>query len=180
MEERLGRASSQKKGRKFMNLKKSCFTAFMSCLSFILSTFISFPFVVPFQHFCNVICAVLLGPVYGFISAFITGCMRMLLTGRPVTALLGAVIGAFLAGLCYRLSGKMALAVLGEIVGTGLLSAIASYYAMRYGFGVTLNSPFYYIPLFMPACIVGSLLGYMVLLVLKRSGSLERLQNMLQ
>lgn len=163
-----------------MNSKKMCFTAFMSCLSFILSTFVSFPFVVPFQHFCNVICAVLVGPVYAATSALLTGCMRMLLTGRPVTAIIGAVIGAFLSGIFYQISKNMMLAMAGEILGTGILSAIASYYAMYYGFGVELNSPFYYIPLFMPACIVGALLGYAVLLTMKKSGSLVKLQEMLR
>ncbi len=151
----------------------------MSCLSFILSTFVSFPFVVPFQHFCNVICAVLAGPFYAFLSALLTGIMRMLLTGRPVTAIIGAVIGVFLAGVFYLLSDKMFLAVVGEVIGTGILSAIVSYYVMCYGFGIALDSPFYYIPLFMPACIVGSVLGYLVLLTMKRSGTLVRLQKML-
>ncbi len=163
-----------------MNIKKVCFSAFMSCLSFILSTFVSFPFVVPFQHFFNVICAVLVGPFYGFLSALLTGCMRMLLTGRPVTAIIGAVIGAFLAGICYRISKNMLLAVTGEILGTGILSAIVSYYAMYYGFGVALASPFYYIPLFMPASVVGALLGYAALLTMKKSGSLVKLQEMLK
>lgn len=162
------------------NVKKSCFVALMSCLSFLLSTFVSFPFVVPFQHFFNVICAVLIGPFYGFLSALITGSMRMLLTGRPVTAIIGAVIGAFLSGLFYKYSGKMFLAVLGEIIGTGVLSAVASYYAMRYGFGLELSSPFYYIPLFMPACVTGSLLGYGVLCVLKKSGSLAQIKKILE
>lgn len=163
-----------------MNIKKVCFTAFMSCLSFILSTFVSFPFVVPFQHFFNVICAVLVGPVYAFFSALLTGCMRMLMTGRPVTAVIGAVIGALLAGVFYQISKNMLLAVAGEILGTGILSAIVSYYAMYYGFGVEMDSPFYYIPLFMPACIVGALLGYAVLQTMKKSGSLVKLQEMLK
>ncbi len=163
-----------------MNLKKSCFTAFMSCISFILSTFVSFPFVVPFQHCCNVICAVILGPVYGFVSALITGCMRMLLTGRPVTAIIGAVIGALLSGIFYIFSKKMILAVAGEIIGTGLISALLSYYVMKYGFGVTLSTPLYYIPLFMPACITGAFLGYAILVLLKRSGSLSKIREMLK
>lgn len=163
-----------------MNLKKSCFAAFMSCISFILSTFISFPFVVPFQHCCNVICAVILGPVYGFISALITGGMRMLLTGRPVTAIIGAVIGALLSGLFYVISRKMILAVSGEIIGTGLISAFLSYYIMKYGFGVPLSTPLYYIPLFMPACITGAFLGYAILVLLKKAGSLNKIREMLQ
>ena len=143
-----------------MNLKKSCFTEFMSCISFILSTFVSFPFVVPFQHCCNVICAVILGPVYGFVSALITGCMRMLLTGRPVTAIIGASTGAW--------------------YGTRPISALLSYYVMKYGFGVTLSTPLYYIPLFMPACITGAFLGYAILVLLKRSGSLSKIREMLK
>lgn len=162
-----------------MNIKKSCFTAFMSCLSFILSTFVSFPFVVPFQHFCNVLCAVLVGPFYGFVSALITGSMRMLLTGRPITAIIGAVIGAFLSGLFYVLSKKMLLAVIGEIIGTGFISAIGSYYVMKYCFSVDLSTPAFYIPLFLPACIVGAFLGYAVLLLLKKSGTLAKIRRTL-
>ena len=161
------------------NLKKSCFAAFMACISFVLSTFVSFPFVVPFQHFCNVICAVLIGPVYGFFSALITGMMRMALTGRPITAIIGAVIGALLAGLFYRCSGKMILAVIGEIFGTGLLSAIASYYAMGLFFDTWQVSWYFYIPLFLPATIVGSFLGYAVLLITKKSGTMTHLQQLL-
>lgn len=161
------------------NLKKSCFAAFMACISFVLSTFVSFPFVVPFQHFCNVICAVLVGPVYGFFSALITGLMRMALTGRPITAIIGAVIGALLAALFYRYSGKLLLAVIGEIIGTGLLSAIVSYYAMGFFFDTWQVNWYFYIPLFLPATIVGSFLGYAVLLITKKSGSLSRLQQLL-
>lgn len=161
------------------NLKKSCFTAFMACISFVLSTFVSFPFVVPFQHFCNVICAVLIGPVYGFFSALITGLMRMALTGRPITAIIGAVIGALLAGVFYRYSGKMILAVIGEILGTGLLSAMASYYVMGLFFDTWQMNWYFYIPLFLPATVVGSFLGYAVLLVTNKSGTLARLQQLL-
>lgn len=166
--------------KQVMNLKKSCFTAFMSCISFVLSTFVSFPFVVPFQHFCNVICAVLIGPVYGFISALITGLMRMALTGRPITAVIGAVIGSLLAGILYLYSRRMILAVAGEIIGTGILSAIASYYAMGLFFDAWQVHWYFYIPLFLPATVVGSFLGYAVLLILKKSGSLAQLQQLLE
>ncbi len=162
------------------NLKKTCFTAFMACISFVLSTFVSFPFVVPFQHFCNVICAVLIGPVYGFFSALITGMMRMALTGRPITAVIGAVIGALLAGLFYQYRQKMIFAVFGEIIGTGILSAVASYYAMGFFFDIWQVNWYFYIPLFLPATIVGSFLGYAVLLLLKQSGTLNSLQQLLE
>lgn len=161
------------------NLKKFCFAAFMACISFVLSTFVSFPFVVPFQHFCNVICAVLIGPFYSFLSALITGLMRMALTGRPITAVIGAVIGALFSGFFYRYSRKLLLAVAGEIIGTGLLSAIISYYAMGFFFDTWQVNWYFYLPLFLPATIVGSFLGYAVLLPLKQSGRLTQLQQLL-
>ena len=52
----------------------------------------------PFQHFFNVITAVLLGPWYAIGVAFLTGSLRMILAGRPILAIVGAVIGAVLAG----------------------------------------------------------------------------------
>ena len=73
----------------------------------------------------------------------------------------------------------MILAVAGEIIGTGLISALLSYYVMQYGFGVNLSTPLYYIPLFMPACITGAFLGYAVLALLKKSGSLSKIREML-
>ena len=42
----------------------------------------------PFQHFCNILGAVFLGPWYGFAAALLTGLLRML-TGRTIQAVVG-------------------------------------------------------------------------------------------
>ncbi len=48
--------------------------------------------------------------------------------GIPPLALTGAIFGAFLSGVFYRLAkGNLLTCVLGEIIGTGLIASILSY-----------------------------------------------------
>ena len=109
-----------------MKIKKLTMTACFVCLGFVLSTFVVFPNMAPFQHFINVICAVVIGPWYGLLAAFTTGLLRIFISGRTVLAILGGVFGALLAGLAYRYTKKMWMAVIGEIIGTGLIAAVIS------------------------------------------------------
>ncbi len=163
------------------NLKKRVLTAIMAAIGFVLSTFVYIPNMAPFQHFVNVICAVLLGPWYAFLAALLTGILRMVLTGRTILAIVGAVIGAALAGILYKVTGKMIMAVIGEIIGTGIISAMVAAPIMKYGFGMeVVDSAIYYIPFFLPACVVGAILGYVVLLILKKAGTLEHIQKLLK
>ena len=80
-------------------------------------------------HLINVTCAVMPGP--GLACAFTIGIIRMVWMGIPPLALTGAVFGAFLSGMLYRLSrGKLVWAFLGEVIGTGIIGAILSYPVM--------------------------------------------------
>ena len=56
-------------GIRGLSVKKMVFTAMLACFSFVLSTFVYFPQMAPFQHFCNVLGAVFLGPWYGLAAA---------------------------------------------------------------------------------------------------------------
>jgi len=158
-------------------LNKLILAAILSAQSYVVSTFIVFPNMAPFQHFFNVITAVFLGPYYAFAAALLTGCMRMLLNGRPVLAIIGAVFGAFFAGVLYKKTKSYFAAALGEIFGTGILSAIISYPVMKYLFHVDLQSAFFYIPFFLPASAVGAGLALVVLLGLKKSNAHKHLQK---
>ena len=160
-----------------LNVRKLVLTAMFACLGFVLSTFVYFPSMAPFQHFINVLAAVFVGPWYGFAAALLTGLMRMA-TGRTIQAVVGAVFGAFLSGLLYRKTNKRLWgAVVGEVIGTGFLSAMAAYPLMRLFYGLPQHSPFYYIPFYAPSSILGALLAVGVLYVLKRSGVLDRMQS---
>ena len=132
-----------------VSVRKMALTAMLAVLSFVLSTFVYFPAMAPFQHFCNLLGAVFLGPWYGLAAAALTGLLRMVLTGRTIQALVGAVFGAFLSALLYQKTRKLWLAYAGEVFGTGILSAIAVYPLMRLFYGLPPHSPFYYIPFYL-------------------------------
>ena len=159
-------------------IRKMVLTAMFACLSFVLCTFVYFPAMAPFQHFVNVIAAVFIGPWYGMLAAFLCGVLRMM-SGRTIISVLGAIFGALLAGLFYRRTHRFWSLILGELIGTGIISAILCYYPMKYIYGMDLQSPFYYIPFFVPASFVGSCLGVAVLLMLRRSGVMKRMLSML-
>lgn len=128
-------------GNKDNHVLKMVLTAIFAGMGFALSSVVWFPNMAPFQHFINVLAAVFVGPYWGFLAALITGILRMM-TGRTALAVIGAVIGAFLSGFLYRKSGhKLYMAVIGEIFGTGILSAFAAYPVMKYIYGMDLQTP---------------------------------------
>ncbi|WMJ83611.1 energy coupling factor transporter S component ThiW [Oscillospiraceae bacterium LTW-04] len=157
-----------------IKIRKMVLTAMFACLSFVLCTFVYFPSMAPFQHFVNVLAAVFLGPWYGLAAAFLTGVMRMM-SGRTIQALIGAVFGAFLSGLLYQKTKKLWAAVVGEVIGTGIISAMVAYPLMKMWYGLDAQSPFYYIPFYTPSSMMGAFLAVLVPGVLKRSGMLQRL-----
>lgn len=80
----------------------------------------------PAQHMVNVLSAVLLGPGYAVSIAAISAIIRNMLGLGTVLAFPGGMIGAFLAGLAYRMSRNIYLAGLGEVIGTGVFGSLAS------------------------------------------------------
>ena len=80
----------------------------------------------PAQHMVNVLAAVMLGPVYAMGIAAIAAIIRNLLGLGTLLAFPGGMIGAFLAGLAYRSFKNVYMAGIGEIIGTGVLGALAS------------------------------------------------------
>ena len=167
-------ASSLSAASKTLTVRKMILASMFGCLSFVLCTFVYFPAMAPFQHFVNVLAAVFLGPWYALAAAFLTGILRMM-SGRTIQALVGAVFGAFLSGFLYQKTRKLWAAVLGEIIGTGFLSAMVSYPLMRFFYGLDAQSPFYYIPFYAPSSAMGSFLAVILLGILKRSGMLDKL-----
>ncbi len=164
---------------KICSTRKMVLTAMLACLAFVLNTFVYFPAMAPFQHFVDVLAAVLLGPWYGCAAAFLCGCMRMI-SGRTIQAITGAVFGPVLGGLLWQKTHNIYLVFLGEVVGTGFCGAMASYPLMKWFYGLDAQSPFYYIPFYTPAAVVGGIMGVMVVLILKRTGMLNQMLNKLQ
>lgn len=134
----------------------------------------------PMAHLINIVCAVLLGPYYAFFCAVTIGILRMLLMGIPPLALTGAVFGAFLSGVFYRLSkGRLIFAVLGEIIGTGIIGAIVSYPVMTFIWGREGLTWMFYVPSFICGTLIGGSLAFILLKRMAKMGILVEMQRKL-
>ena len=70
-----------------------------------------------------------------------------------------AIFGPVLGGLIYRKTKNVYLVFVGEVFGTGVIGACASYPLMKMFYGLDAQSPFYYIPFYTPSAIVGAAMG---------------------
>lgn len=156
------------------------FLAMMVAIGVVISPILRVEGMCPTAHLINIVCAVLMGPWYALLCATLIGIIRMSMMGIPPLALTGAVFGAFLSGLLYRASkGKLIFAVIGEVVGTGIIGAIVSYPVMAllmYREGLTW---LFYVPSFLCGTLIGGSVAFVFLRQLARSGMLPRFQRML-
>lgn len=81
----------------------------------------------PVQHLVNVVSAVLLGPWWSLLMAFVAALIRNFIGIGTLFAFPGSMCGALLAGLLYKYGKKLPLALVGELVGTGIIGAILTY-----------------------------------------------------
>ncbi len=165
----------QKKG-----ILKMVLLSMLVALGVVISPLLRFEGMCPMAHFINIVCAVLLGPWYALLCAVLIGVIRMIFMGIPPIALTGAIFGAYLSGVFYRAShGKLLAAVLGEIIGTGIIGAIASYPVMTLFWGKEGLSWLFYVPSFICGTLIGGSIAFVFLKKLSGSGMLTRFQNQL-
>ncbi len=149
-------------------------------LGVVISPILRIEGMCPMAHFINIVCAVLLGPLESLLCAVIIGIIRMLFLGIPPIALTGAIFGAFLSGVFYRASkGRLIFAVLGEIIGTGVIGAIASYPVMTFLWGKEGLSWLFYVPSFICGTLIGGAIAYLFLRKLTDNGLLMQFQKTL-
>ena len=160
-------------------LRRMLLLSMLVAIGVILSPILRVPGMAPMQHFINVITAVLLGPWYALACAVMIAILRMTLLGVNLLALSGAVFGALLAGVLYRSSHKLYMAVIGEIIGTGVIGAVVSYPIMAFIYGNKDVAFFTYIPSFILGTVIGGLLAFVFLKALARQKTLESLQRRL-
>ena len=151
--------------------------AMLVALGVVISPILRVEGMCPMAHFINITAAVLLGPYYALLCAFLIGVIRMAVMGIPPLALTGAVFGAFLSGMFYRASkGKLIFAVIGEVIGTGIIGAIVSYPVMTVFWGKTDLTPLFYVPSFISGTLIGGSIAFIFLKQLIKTGLLAKYQ----
>lgn len=161
-------------------LLKKLMLAMMVAMGVVISPILRIEGMCPMSSVINITCAVVLGPWYALLNATLIGVIRMFLMGIPPLALTGAVFGAALAGILYRLSkGNLICAVIGEVIGTGIIGAVASYPVMSLFWGKTGLTWLFYVPLFFMATIIGGTIAFVFLGALSKTGMLAKIQRSL-
>jgi energy coupling factor transporter S component ThiW len=162
------------------SILKMVVLAMLIAIGVVISPILRVEGMCPMAHFINIVCSVFMGPWYSLLCAFIIGVIRMVIMGIPPLALTGAVFGAFLSGVFYKLSkGKLLCAVLGEIIGTGIIGAIVSYPVMTLIWGKDGLSLFFYVPSFICGTLIGGSIAYFFLRKYADGGMLAKTQDML-
>ena len=161
-------------------LIKMIVLSMLIALGVVISPILRVEGMCPMAHFINIVCSVFLGPWYSLLCATLIGIIRMATMGIPPIALTGAIFGAFLSGVLYRASkGKLIFAVIGEIIGTGIIGAIISYPVMSLIWGKEGISLMFYVPSFICGTLIGGSIAYVFLRKLADNGMLYRIQNTL-
>ena len=136
----------------------------------------------PVQHMVNVLCAVLLGPGYGVVVAFLASLLRNLLALGSLLAFPGSMCGALLCGLIYWRTKNLPATLVGEVFGTGIIGGLLSYPIAITFMGKVAGSIGYtaYVVPFLISTVGGSVLAGALVFALKRSGALKAMQTALE
>lgn len=134
----------------------------------------------PVQHMVNVLGAVLLGPWYAVGMAFVASLLRNLLSLGSLLAFPGSMIGALLCGVAYRLWHRLSAAYIGEVFGTGILGAMASYPIAAVLMNNAAAALFTFVPSFLISTAVGAAISVFVLAALMRTPVFSQLKEALR
>ena len=175
-------------------VKKLAVVAVFSALGVVLSPFTGFPvfgtIANPTQHMINATLGVLLGPFWAALAAIIIGTIRNMLSIGTVYAFPGGIPGGIIVGMVYwflkrlKISEKTRLiSALTEPVGTLLIGAPLALFLVAPWMGpqgyseklldLTANEGSLFAFLIFGgwwalSCIPGSIIGFIILLILKR------------
>ena len=131
----------------------------------------------PVQHMVNVLAAVVLGPWWGVGIAFAASLIRNLLGLGSLMAFPGSMVGALCCGLVYAMCKKLWLTCCAEAFGTGVLGGIAAYPVAKLLMGLNPTGLFVYIVPFLVSTVVGSILAYVLISALEKSGALNQIRT---
>lgn len=113
----------------------------------------------PIQHVINILLAVLLGTRYSVSAAFGISLLRNMLGTGSLLAFPGSMAGAALAGILYKKTNSIGGAIIGELIGTGVIGALLAYPVAHYFIGSPAGAFFFIVP-FLISSAGGSMLAY--------------------
>ncbi len=158
--------------------KKLALAGVLTALA-VAGSLISFPVAgskcAPVQHMVNILAAVVLGPGWGIGIAFCASLLRNLLGLGSLMAFPGSMIGALCCGLVYKKWKILSLTCLAEAVGTGILGGIAAYPVALFLMGAAPAGLFVYVIPFLISTVGGSILAFILISVLQKSGVMSQL-----
>ena len=163
------------------NTKKLTLAALFCALAVVGSLF-SFPVFgskcAPVQHLVNILCAVLIGPLYGVGVAFVASLLRNLLGLGSLMAFPGSMIGALLCGIVYWKTKNLLATLVGEVFGTAVLGGLCAYPVAIFLMGKSAaDIAFYaYIVPFLISTAGGAVIAAVILVSLKKAGALSKMQ----
>jgi len=149
-----------------MKTKKLTYSALLTAIGVIAGNFLYIPVgaskCFPVQSVINVLGGIILGPTYGVIIAFGISLIRNILGTGTLLAFPGSMLGALLAGLLYKYTKNDLMAVLGEIVGTGIIGALVAYPIAALILGKKVAALFFVIP-FSVSAIGGGIIAFIII-----------------
>lgn len=147
----------------------------------VVGSLISFPVAgskcAPVQHMVNILSAVMLGPWWGVGIAFCASLLRNLLGIGSLMAFPGSMVGALCCGIMYAVSKKLSLTCMAEAVGTGILGGLAAYPMAKFIMGLEPAGLFIYIVPFLVSTVAGSILAFVLVTMLEKSGAFNQLRG---
>ena len=147
----------------------------------VAGSMLSFPIAgskcAPVQHMVNILAAVLLGPGYGICMAFCASLIRNLMGLGSLMAFPGSMVGALCCGLIYSKTRNLPATCATEACGTGFLGGLCAYPVAKLLMGIEPAGVFVYIIPFLISTVAGSIIAFILLGTLEKSGVLKQMQS---
>lgn len=148
-----------------MQIRKLTFTALFIAIGVFSAHLVYIPIGIakcfPIQHAVNILLAVLLGTRYSVSGAFSISLLRNILGTGSILAFPGSMFGAFFAGILYKKTNHILGAIVGEIIGTGIIGSLVAFPMAKYMIGSQVGAFFFIIP-FLISTTGGSIIAYLL------------------